>query len=60
MRRRVSSNDGIFRTGETGAVGLRIDLRGKEAVDCKASELEGVVNVRGKVSNDSLPCDDYR
>lgn len=35
MRRRVSSNDGIFRTGETGIVGLRIDLSGNEAVDYK-------------------------
>lgn len=33
VRRRVSSNDGMFRTGDTGTVGLRIDLRGNEAVD---------------------------
>lgn len=35
VRRRVSSKDGMFRTGETGTVGLRMDLRGNEAVDCK-------------------------
>lgn len=33
VRRRVSSNDGMFRTGETGTVGLRMDFSGKEAVD---------------------------
>lgn len=33
MRRRVSSNEGMFRTGETGTVGFRIDFSGKEAVD---------------------------
>lgn len=33
VRRRVSSNEGMLRTGETGIVGFRIDLRGKEAVD---------------------------
>jgi hypothetical protein len=37
VRRRVSSNDGMFRTGETGTVGLRIDFSGKEAVDYKNS-----------------------
>lgn len=35
VRRRVSSKDGMLRTGETGTVGLRIDFRGKEAVDYK-------------------------
>lgn len=35
MRRRVSSKDGMFRTGDTGTVGFRIDLRGNEAVDYK-------------------------
>ena len=30
---RISSKEGMSRTGETGTVGLRIDLRGKEAVD---------------------------
>jgi hypothetical protein len=30
---RVSSKDGMFCTGETGTVGLRIDLRGTDAVD---------------------------
>lgn len=30
---RVSSKDGMSRTGETGTVGFRIDLRGKAAVD---------------------------
>lgn len=30
---RVSSKDGMFCTGETGTVGLRIDFRGTEAVD---------------------------
>lgn len=49
VRRRVSSNDGMFRTGETGTVGLRIDLRGKEAVDCKARESGGVINARGEI-----------
>lgn len=33
VRRRVSSKDGMFRTGETGTVGFRIDLRGNDAVD---------------------------
>ena len=33
VRRRVSSNDGMFRTGETGTVGFRIDFSGNEAVD---------------------------
>lgn len=39
MRRRVSSNEGIFRTGETGTVGFRIDLRGNDAVDYEMFEL---------------------
>jgi hypothetical protein len=30
---RVSSNVGIFRTGDTGTVGLRMDFRGKTAAD---------------------------
>lgn len=30
---RVSSKVGMFRTGETGAVGLRIDFKGTTAAD---------------------------
>lgn len=37
VRRRVSSNEGILRTGDTGTVGLRMDLSGKAAVDCAAT-----------------------
>ena len=33
VRLRVSSKDGMFLTGDTGTVGLRIDLRGADAVD---------------------------
>lgn len=33
VRLRVSSNVGIVRTGETGTVGLRMDFKGKAAVD---------------------------
>ena len=32
----------MFRTGETGTVGLRIDLSGKEAVDYASPELETI------------------
>lgn len=34
VRRRVSSNEGIFRTGDTGTVGFKIDFKGNDAVDC--------------------------
>ena len=36
VRLRVSSKEGMFRTGETGTVGLRIDFRGPDVVDYNA------------------------
>lgn len=37
---RLSSNGGMFCTGETGTVGFRIDFRGTEAADWKESQVD--------------------
>lgn len=60
MRRRVSSNDGMFRTGDTGIVGLRIDLRGNEAVDFSENQISLVGLLYAGNLGRQLPCDGCR